>query len=260
VAVVARAGVERDRDEGVQVVGYAGLHLPRAAQPAGVVRCRSHLAGLGARPAPGERGVQQGGHAAGVPGGGLGSVGAAEPVHGGVDGEPGHLDLAVRGAQDVLGGQAEVGQPLLVCGLQRARHLQRQVTGLVGRQHPALQQRGEVGRRHPLAHHVDHAVGLVGVEHAQEPRIGDGGGPPGGAEHPLGTGVVPLQQADADGSVQQLVLGAPVGGVLGAPDLLVEPVAVDQPGARLERVGRGHDTPRFCTCQPDRGTGRPLRC
>ena len=145
----------------------------------------------------------------------------------------------------MVGLQAQVGQTGLVSRVERTGDVQGEVAGLGGRQRSVREQVDQAGGGDPFADDVDHAVDLAGVQDPQEPRVGEDGSPTRGPQHPLGLLGLLLgrgQEADPDRPVEQLVLGPPVRRAVRRPEVFLEPVAVDEPGARLDGIRR-HGTP-----------------
>ena len=138
-----------------------------------VVRCGRQAGARAARPPRGQRGVGDAGSALRVPPGRVLGAGRLDAADGGVDRQPADLDLAVAGAQHVLGLQAQVREAGLVGRVERTGDVQGEVAGLGRRQRSVREQVDQAGGGDPLADDVDDAVDLAGVQDPQEPRVGE---------------------------------------------------------------------------------------
>ena len=240
-------GHRREIERGPAAVGGVDdlvaqvVKLPRDAgsHPAG----SEHLAVLGRRrrqargghPTPLARqgGIEHGGcvgEVGGVPTGG-------QTVQRGVHGEADDPNLSVQVDQHVLRHHPAVVEPGVVGACQAVGDLaddprgSARLQGLVGCEHVV-----ERGPLPPLVDDVAEVVGLVGVEHAQQPPVVVGRRTPCCRHQALGPLVGPGDEVYGDRSVQDLVVGQPEATACALGEQVVETVAAGEEVAGVDGV------------------------
>jgi hypothetical protein len=201
--------VERQPAEGIEVARHAGSDLRGGRDATGRSRRRRQTRAPGAEgPEAGEPGVREGDDTDGVAPTGILGIRAllTDPDGGGLQAP--QANVAVRGAQDVLGLEVEVVHAAVAGGLQRRRDLTGDAAHLVTG-HPALvDQLGEVaGVLEVLLHDVGDVVVVPDVEDPHEDRMAERPGAASGVEQGGGAVVVDADAQHRDASPEGRVIG-----------------------------------------------------
>ncbi len=245
--VVAGAGgalvvVEGEAADGVEVARHARGDLGGCGDPAGHPGSRAEAGAARAeRPQAGEPGIREGDDPHGVAAGGILGLGAVfTGAHGGGL-EAAQPDVAVGGAQHVVGLEVEVVHTALPGRLEGGRHLTGDAAHLVAGHAAVADQLGErAGLAEVLLDDVGDAVVGADVEDAHERRVRDRGGPARGIEQGRGAVVVGGDAEQRDAAPEGDVVGRPA---LGAVQLLEPPAN----GVTVTEDGAGTHTPHRCS-------------
>ena len=234
--------VEREAAQGVEVARHSGCDLGRRGDATRHARRGTQARPPGAeRPQAGQPGVREGDDPDGVAAAGILGLGSvlADAHRGRL--EASEADVAVGGAQDVLGPEVEVVHAAVSGRLEGGCDLAGDPAHLVTGDAALADEPGEVtGLLELLLDDEGDLVVLPDVEDPHEDGVGERSGTSCGIEKGSGAVVVAGDAEHGDASAERRVVGRPPLGVVTYLQPLVNGVAPAQDGA-------GSNTPHRCS-------------